>query len=277
MLSLLAAPFVACMVLAGIHGYLGIHVLMRRVLFVDLALAQMAAMGAAVGTLVDVPLGTGGAFAMSLAFTLVGAAIFALVRPRRDDVPHEATIGIVYAVAWAVTILVASRTAVGTEEIRALLEGRLLFVGWSEIGRMAALYGCVGAVHYLARRPLLAASRGGGGTKAWDFLFYATFGVVVTSSVEAAGVLLVFSFLIAPATCAMILWRSLGGRILGAWTFGFAGSVGGLAASAVWDLPTAASVIVVFGVLFAVVLMATGLRTPRIRSVGDAAARPPPG
>ncbi len=267
MIDVLAAPFVACLLLTGIHCYLGIHVIMREVIFVDLALAQIAAMGAAMGTLFGLDPHSTGAFVCALAFTIVGAFVFSFGRFRDMRIPQEAVIGIVYAVSSAVAILVLSKIAIGREEIEHMLVGRLLFVGWAEIGGTALLYAAVGVVHALLRRKFFAisesaqeAERAGLSVRLWDFVFYATFGVVVTSSVQMAGVLLVFSFLVVPAACAMMFFRRVGRRLLAGWVVGIAASTGGLAASAVWDLPTGAAVVGVLGILFAACSFACNLR-----------------
>jgi len=266
--SLMLKPFLACLILTGIHAYLGLHVIERGVIFVDLALAQIAAFGATLGFLWGFGLHATESYLIALGFTFLGAAVFALTRLRKPVVPQEALIGIVYAVSAAAAILVLSRAPEGGEELKALLVGHLLFVDWSEIGQVAVLYGLIGAVHWLARKPLLLISRDpdqafaqGLRVRGWDFLFYATFGFVVTSSVEMAGVLLVFSFLIVPAVCGALLApqaslseakraglaRTIGRRLLIGWLTGTLTSVAGIAASYVWDLPTGATVVCAFG------------------------------
>ncbi|MCH9033774.1 MAG: metal ABC transporter permease [Planctomycetes bacterium] len=257
MLEILAAPFVACLLLTGIHCYLGIHVVTRGVIFVDLALAQIAAFGAAVGTLFGFEPHTTPTYAFALGFTFVGAAVFALGRFRDRRVPQEAIIGTVYAVSSALAILVLSKIAVGKEEIEHMLVGRLLFVDWTEVAKTFAIYAAVAVVHIVLRRQFFAistsaqdASKSGIRVRLLDFIFYMTFGIVVTSSVQMAGVLLVFSYLVVPAVCAMMFFRSISRRLLAAWGFGVLASAGGLVASAAWDLPTGASVVAAFGLLF---------------------------
>ena len=256
MLELLLAPFAACLVLTGIHCYLGIHVVMRGVIFVDLALAQIAALGAAVGILLGFEAHSSLDYACSLGFTFLGAAIFAVGRFRDRRIPQEAIIGIVYAVSAAVAILILSKTAVDREEIENMLVGRLLFVDWVEVAKTFAIYLGVGSLHYILRRRFFAISASpeqahasGLSVRWWDFVFYMTFGLVVTSSVQMAGVLLVFSFLVVPAVCAMMFFTSVGRRLLAGWAFGLAASVVGLYGSARWDLPTGASVVAAFGAM----------------------------
>ncbi|PIQ84491.1 MAG: ABC transporter [Candidatus Omnitrophica bacterium CG11_big_fil_rev_8_21_14_0_20_63_9] len=254
-LSLMTWPFLACLVLTGIHAYLGLHVIEREVIFVDLALAQVAAFGATLGILWGFELHSTAGYMLSLSFALIGAAIFAATRLRKPIVPHEALIGVVYAVAASAAILVLSRAPEGGEELKALLVGHVLFVEWHELGKIAVLYGLIGVVHWLVRRPLLAISQDPEGAFArgvrvrwWDFLFYATFGVVVTSSVELAGVLLVFSFLIVPAICGVLLARTIGQRLVVGWAVGTLTSIAGVVASYHWDLPTGATVVCMFGI-----------------------------
>ena len=253
--ELMLAPFVACLILTGIHAYLGLHVIERGVIFVDLALAQVAAFGATLGFLWGFGLHSPQGYLTALGFTFLGAAVFAATRFRKPVVPQEALIGIVYAVSAAAAILVLSRAPEGGEELKALLVGHLLFVDWPEIWKLAGLYGLIGAVHWLARKPLLLISQdperafaNGLRVRWWDFLFYATFGFVVTSSVEMAGVLLVFSFLIVPAVCGVLLAHTIQQRLLIGWLAGTLTSVAGVAASYWWDLPTGATVVCAFGV-----------------------------
>lgn len=253
--ELMIVPFVACLILTGIHAYLGLHVIERGVIFVDLALAQVAALGATIGFLWGFDLHSTESYVVALVFTLIGAAIFAATRRRKPLVPQEALIGVVYAVAAAAVILVLSRAPEGGEELKSLLVGHLLFVEWSEIAKIAALYSLIGLVHWRFRAPLLLISQAperafaqGRRVLWWDFLFYATFGFVVTSSVEMAGVLLVFSFLIVPAICGVLLAETIGRRLAVGWITGALTSIAGIAASYYWDLPTGATVVCAFGV-----------------------------
>lgn len=265
MLESLWVPFLACLVLTGIHVYLGLHVLARGVIFVDLALAQVAALGIAAAFLAGHPIQSEAAYWYAVAFTLAGAALFALSRTRRGPVPQEAIIGIVYAVSAAAAVLVVDRSPQGGEHIKQLLVGSILTVTPGEVGTLALLYGTIGALHWLCRRPFLeisldpqaAADRA---VRWWDFVFYASFGLVVTSSVRLAGVLLVFSYLIVPATVGVLLTRSIAGRLAVGWALGLGVSLAGLAASYAWDLPTGATVVVTFGAFLATVALALAAR-----------------
>jgi zinc/manganese transport system permease protein len=254
LLSLLWAPFLMCLVLTGIHAYLGVHVLAREVVFVDIALAQIAALGATAAFLVGFELDTWEAYACGLAATVAGALVLALTRTRERHVSQEAVIGVVYAVSSAGAVLLADRAPHGVEHVRAMLVGSLLSVGPGEVLKVAALYAAVGWLHWMCRRPFFlistdpdAAFAEGWRVRLWDFVFYASFGVVVTSSVRVGGVLLVFSYLIVPALAGIALGRTVRAKLLVGWAFGTLVSVLGVVASAAFDLPTGATIVCAFG------------------------------
>jgi zinc/manganese transport system permease protein len=250
----LLAPFVASLILTGIHAYLGVHVVERGVIFVDLALAQFAALGAVVAILVGMDPHAGMSYWISLAFTFLGAAIFSLARMRRSRIPQEAFIGIAYAVASAAAILAMSKATGETEHLKDMLVGNILAVSWTEVVRTAILYGVVGVFHYFFRKNFLLISMDPKGAEAkglsirfWDFLFYASFGFVVTSSVAIAGVLLVFCYLIVPSVGAMLFADRIGPRLAIGWTMGTLVSALGCYLSVAWDFPTGATIVCTFG------------------------------
>ncbi len=260
----LAAPFAAGLILTGIHAYLGLHVVERGVIFVDLALAQIAALGTVVGFLAGTELHGGGAYWWSLGFTFVGAGLFSLTRMRRSRIPHEAIIGIVYAVSAAASIAAMSRAPEGAEHLKDMLVGNILVVSWGEVGRTALLYGVVGLFHWVFRKQFLMISvdaerarREGLSVRLWDFLFYVSFGVVVTSSVAIAGVLLVFSYLIVPSVCGMLFAERVGPRLILGWSMGAGVSAAGVLLSYALDLPTGAAIVCTFG---GALLIAAGVK-----------------
>jgi zinc/manganese transport system permease protein len=255
LLSLLWAPFLMCLVLTGIHAYLGVHVLAREVVFVDIALAQIAALGATAAFIAGFDLDTWASYAGGVAATIVGALVLALTRTRERHVSQEAVIGVVYAVSAAAAVLLADRAPHGVEHVRAMLVGNLLSVRPAEVAKVAALYAAVGLLHWVCRRPFFLISTDpdtafaqGWRVRLWDFVFYASFGVVVTSSVRIGGVLLVFSYLIVPALAGAALGRTVSAKLLVGWAFGTLVSVLGVVASAALDLPTGATVVCAFGV-----------------------------
>ena len=353
LLSLLVWPFAACVSMGLLHGYAGLHVLRRGVIFVDLALAQMAALGAVVGlffathadhagTVVphapaavvhashaaEVPPGGAGvapggvgaapggvgvppadeleaAIQQSIAetavapehsdehhgggfldfwptaFALGGAVLLAFSRLRGNRVPHEAIIGVVYVVAAAATVLLLSKSPHGHEQMEEMLTGRLLFVDQAEVLTTGALYAGLGLLHLLFFKPFFAiststeaAEQSGMRVHLWDTLFYAMFALMVTRSVAIGGVLVVFSFLIIPGACASLFVQSFKWRIVVAWIVATVVSVGGMAISAVWDLPRGSTVVATFGAALVLSVLA-GNALRRMRPAG-AVVRPIP-
>jgi zinc/manganese transport system permease protein len=263
-LQFLAAPFAASLIIAGIHAYLGVHVVERGVIFVDLSLAQIAALGSTMALLVpfmgEDPHGPW-VYWSSLGFTFIGAAVFSMIKSRRARIPQEALIGISYAVASAATILAMSKATSESEHLKDMLVGNILAVSWPEVTSTAWLYAVIGVFHYVFRRRFLAISMNHNGAEAqgasvkwWDFLFYASFGVVVTRSVSIAGVLLVFCYLIVPSVAAMLYAQSIGKRLAIGWTMGTVVSALGIYLSVKLDLPTGATMVCTFGLVL--ILMA---------------------
>lgn len=271
-LQIILPGFLACLLLTGFLAYLGLHVLAREVIFVDIALAQIAALGTAVASLFDVEPHTPTSYLCSLAFTFVGAALFALTRGLRKHVPQEAFIGITYAVAAASAILVAKYLAHGDEEIKEILIGSLLTVTLTQVGVTALIFAALAVLHVIFRKRFLDLSfehdrpeQDGWRPMLWDLLFYASFGVVITSSVQMAGVLLVFSFLIVPAVFSALFTKSLGRRLVMAWLLGAVVSAFGLWGSFTLDLPTGAAVVVTFGIALVLGTLARVVLTLRER------------
>jgi zinc/manganese transport system permease protein len=270
-LSFLIIPFLAGLILTGIHAYLGVHVVERGVIFVDLSLAQIAALGTTTAYLAGHDLHDPVTYFWSLGFTIVGAAIFALTRVHHETrIPQEAIIGIVYAVSAAAAILAMSKAPEGTEHLKDMLVGNILTVSWTEVIKTAILYALVGIFHYVFRKRFLAisvdanaAAASGINVKFWDFLFYTSFGFVVTSSVSIAGVLLVFSYLIVPSVAAMLFSRRIGTRLAIGWTMGAIVSAAGILASFHLDLPTGATIVCTFGVaLMILAIVRVAMRKP---------------
>lgn len=281
-LSLFLPPLVACLVIVAIHSYLGLHVIAREVIFVDLSLAQMAALGSTVAILAGSGPDSSTALLYALGFTTLGAALFALTRSSQKGlVPQEAIIGIVYVMASAAAILVADRTPRGGEAIKDILVGSLLWVTWPVILRLAGIYLVVGIFHWILRRRFLTISfeperamAAGWRIRWWDFWFYLSFGIVITFSVPIAGVLLVFSFLVVPAAIAFQFTRRQGALAAISWVAGAVASALGLLVSFEYDLPTGPVVVCMFGLLLLasyLVRRAIGARAPAValRPAGD--------
>jgi len=265
-------PLLALILLPGILVYFGLHVVERGIIFVDLALAQVAALGVCVAILMGAHPGELLPYLLSLLFTLLGAALFSLTRFRHPRVPHEAIIGIIYVVAAAAATVVLSHSAEGDEALKNLLVGNILLVSRAEVLRTTVLYAVIGAIHYFLRGKFLritfdpeAVSVAGGRVRLWDFLFYGTFGFVVTSFVQIAGVYLVFSYLIVPAVCGALLAEGIRSRLAIGWAVALAGGLAGLGISVqltTLDLPTGPTIVCVFGALLIASAIMAALRRP---------------
>lgn len=242
-LALLWTPFLVALTLIGIHTYFGIQVLVRKVIFVDLALAQIAALGATVAFMLGHPTQDAATYFYSLGFTLLAAVLLTSTRNWSTRVPQEALIGVIYVVAAAAAILLIDRAPQGAEHLKQILTGNILTSGVTDVAAIAPLYLAIGVLHWGLRHRLSQPN----GSWLWEFVFYATFGVVVTSSVALAGVLLVFSFLIIPAAIGVYYAGSLPRQLAIGWTTGALASAAGLAASYGFDLPTGAAMVCAFG------------------------------
>jgi zinc/manganese transport system permease protein len=252
-IELLALPALACTALVAIHAYFGLHVLKRQVIFVDLALAQVAALGATAAFLLGyAPQGLA-SHLYSLAFTLVAAAILASTRTWAGRIPQEAQIGVIYVVSAAAALLLVDRAPQGAEHIRQILTGNILTVGWDELRWAIPLYAIVGLAYprIHVRNPWLA-----------EFAFYAAFGIVVTSSVALAGVLLVFAFLIIPAAIGMLHALTFRSQLLVAWVAGTVTAIVGLAISYAGDFSTGATLVCTYGLALAIAAVAQAFRVP---------------
>ncbi|MGE0812799.1 MAG: metal ABC transporter permease [Vicinamibacterales bacterium] len=269
-LQFLAPAIAASLIIAGIHAYLGLHVVERGVIFVDLSLAQIASLGAAIAVFQGYDAHDPAVYWMSLAFTLIGAFIFAMVKGHEARIPQEAIIGISYAVASAAVILTLSKSTGEAEHLQSMLVGNILSVQWPEVWLTAAIYAAIGVLHYAFRRKFLAISMDAVGeaargvpVRAWDFLFYASFGLVVTRSVAIAGVLLVFCYLIVPSVGGMLFSERVGVRLAIGWAMGVLVSMLGMYFSVQFDFPTGAAIVCTFGLVLALMALVRSLARGR--------------
>ncbi len=267
--SVMMWPLIACLLLPGMLVYLGLHIVKREIIFVDLALAQVAALGTCLGLLLEHRVNDWQTYLFSLSFTFIGAVIFTLTRNRRNHaVPQEAIIGIVYVVAAAASIVLLSKgDAEANEQIKRTLIGDVLTVSPTQIGRTFALYLVIGVIHFVYRKKFLAISfeperavAEGLRVRWWDFLFYILFGFVVTSFVQIGGVLMIFSYLIVPAVCASFLASRLRSLLLIGWLTATLSSIAGLYFSYHYDLPTGAAIICVLGLALLLAALVASLK-----------------
>lgn len=256
----LLPAFTACVILTGIHAYLGMHVIQREIIFVDIALAQMAALGMSVAFLMGLDPQSEAGYFFAVGFTLVGALFFSSFRNKK--VPQEAAIGVVFAVASAACILIADKIPHGSEHLKYILNGNILWVHWAHLAKTSVIYLALGIFHYRLRKQFFLissdpaeAEKRGLSLRRWDFMFYLTFGLVITSSVQIAGVLLVFAFLIVPALIARMFASGIKSQLLLGWVLGVLVSLLGIWTSYHWDLPTGAAIVGCFGTAFGAALL----------------------
>ena len=267
-LSVMALPLLACVLMVLILPALGQHVLARGVIFVDLALAQIAALGQSVAFLLGAEPHDPRTYFWSFGFTLLGAALFSFLWDREHSVLQEAFIGLSFALATAATLLLLSNAPHGAEHVSGTLSGEALgWVTWKDIAVMATLFAVVGAFLIFSRRKLHLCSEDpkkaramGLSVKKWDFLFYAAFGLVVTSSVKVSGVLAVFSYLIVPVVCSTLLGRHGPARLYWAWIIALFASVLGAGLSYLKDWPMGATIVCLFGLTVAVVSLTVRMK-----------------
>jgi zinc/manganese transport system permease protein len=253
-------PLIASLILPWLLVYLGLHIVQRGVIFVDLALAQTAAFGTCVSMMLGYDVHDWQSYAFSLGFTFVGAVVLTFTRSRDQRVPQEALIGIVYVVAAAAAILALSKSAGGNEELQRSLVGELLVVRPSDVLKTFGLFVVVGAVHVVFRKKFLAisanpeaAGASGLNVRWWDFVFYMLFGLVVTSFVHIGGVLLVFTYLVVPAVCATYLVNRIGAKFAVGWIIATVSSIVSLFITVQGDLPVGAAIVCVLGLVLVIV------------------------
>lgn len=275
MVSLILAPLAAALVILAINAYFGLHVIRRGVIFVDLAFAQVAALGGTVAMLLGAEAGTPIGIGFTFLFTLLGALIFSFTRLEDSQVPQEAIIGITYVVASAAVLLLASFTAEGAEHVKETLTGSLIWVTWPTVAKIAGVYALIGLFHYALRGRMLDITFRPDKVKRlrlWDFIFYVTFGIAITFSVNLAGVLLIFSTLVIPATIAFLFVERFGPALLLAWATGAVAVVGGLVVSFSMDIVTGPVLVCAFGLVL--ILAAIVRAVHPLRSSESVAAEP---
>ena len=258
MLDLMIPPIVAALIILSIHAYLGLHVIGREVIFVDLAFAQIAALGSTVALLMGIELGTTLSLMFALGFTLLGALLFSFTRLEKSVVPQEAIIGISFVLASAAVILIAGLTAEGAEHLRETMTGTLIWVGWGDIWRLAGVYAVLGVFHFVMRKRFLRVTfdpESAENVKASDFLFYLSFGTMISFSVEIAGVLMVFSALVIPAVVAFLFTSRFRVALGIAWAVGTVTLVTGVVASFASDIPTGPLLVCMFGLAVLIALL----------------------
>jgi len=279
-IELLGLPFLACLTILAIMGYLGIHVLMREVIFIDIALAQIAAVGAVVAHVAfhahsdSVP-----GYACAFGCTVVAAAFYSVVRRKVEQIPLEAVIGVTYAIAMAATLFAVGVAPGGHLHVQQILAGSILWAKWTDVASCAVAFSGVGLCFYLFRKPLSRISEDYERARSeglrvvwWDFLFYTLLGVVITLAVRIAGVVVVFAFLIIPATISALFTPRLGARLVIAWVCGGVASLSGLLFSYYLDFSVGPAVALFLGVVLVLAASTSGLRA-KVFGISSAARK----
>jgi zinc/manganese transport system permease protein len=274
-LTFMAPAITLCIILVGICGYVGIHVVMREVIFIDIALAQIAALGVSFGFFMGLELTDPLIYLLSLGFTMIASLLLASTQRLRSIIPQEAFIGILYATGAAAVILAGDRLPHGSEQVHDLMVGHLLWVNWSEVLFYLIVYLILGAVYFLIHDRLVLISeqrkmenKQTRNLMLWDFVFYALLGILVTFAVRVAGVLLVFGFLIVPAVIGTLLSKSFLNRLGIGWFAGVLVSLLGSYLSYRLDFPTGGMVVVTLGAALFLVAMVIGLKL-RLKTTPD--------
>lgn len=260
LIEMLALPFLACLLMGSLLSYLGIHVLKREVIFIDIAVAQVAAIGAlAAHLLFHVEEDSLVSYLVSLACVLGIAGFYSQARHRVSEISVEAVIGISYAITAAGALFLMGVTP-GHSHAQEMLAGALLWIMWPQVATALVVFGAVGIILWCIRKPLAAVSQGynqavGRGMKVawWDFLFYALLGAVITVAVRISGVVTVFALLIIPATASALLVTGWWPRMLLAWLTVVFASTSGLLFSYYLDFSVGPAIALCLGVLLAAV------------------------
>jgi zinc/manganese transport system permease protein len=256
-LTFMGPPVAACLLLAVVFTYFGCHVLKREIIFIDLSLAQLAALGTTLAFVLDLELDSPGSLALSFLFVIAGSAFFSCTKNLSESIPQEAVIGIVYVVSASLALLLASQMPHGAEHLKTLLNGSILWVTWGGVLQIFGVTLLVGGLHWVKRVQFieqsanyktLTAGKSQGGI--WDFLFYVTLGGVIIFSVRTAGVFLIFTLLIIPAVCGALFSQSMAKQFTIGSILGIAISLAGLLLSFFLDLPTGATLVCSFGMAF---------------------------
>lgn len=261
-------PFAACLTLIGILGYFGIHVLKRGIIFIDIAMAQIAALGSALALILHINPDNQWTYYISLAFVILTAWFFSSLKNRQPRICMEAIIGMSYAVAATAAVILIDKAAGSHEHLKEMLIGSILWVQWPEIIKSFIVYIFIGGLHYIFRQQFITLSedyetarRKGMKTQRWDFLFFLTLGIVVMHSVRIAGILIVFAFLIIPASISVLFSQNWLSRIFIGWFIGTIVSILGLILSWQLDVPSGPAVVLFLGVFLLLTFLGKSIYT----------------
>jgi zinc/manganese transport system permease protein len=249
-----------------LHTYLGLHIIRRTLIFSDLVLDQLAALGALAGIAISIEYGSAGSYLVSLGAVLGGCLMLACIKPRTPEIPREAVIGILYALALVASLLLSDKLPQGSTYVTKTLSGSLVWVSWTLVAVTVAVYAVLLLFHWVYRRTFIALAEGRcapGTERLWDFLFFGTQGIVTVLIVPIAGVLLAYAFLMIPAGIAALFLKDWGRAPLVGWAIGFGACEAGLGASYAFNLPYSPTLILSLGVVFLGALLVRAVTTRR--------------
>lgn len=253
----MAAPALGCMVMTLIFTYFGIHVLRRGIVFIDLSMAQLAALGTTVAFAMNVEEHSYGSILFSMGFVFLGALFFTLARYIAPRISQEAVIGIIYVLAASLAVIVADRSPRAAEHIQHTLNGSILWITWGGVLKLFTAFVILGGFLWISRKSFYKCSTQSNSPEPytrnqalWDFIFYLMLGLAIVACIETAGIFLIFTLLIIPAACGIQMFDSLGKQWVTGIALGILVSWVGLAISFAYDLPTGSTLVCAFGISF---------------------------
>ncbi len=246
-----------------LHTYMGLHIIRRTIIFCDLVLAQQAALGALIGVALGIKYATGSSYVVSLVTVLIGSVLLSVIKPKNRMIPREAVIGIMFALALVAALLLGDKLSGGGAHVTKTLAGSMLWVSWKLVGITIAVYAVLIAFHYRFRDRFIGLSEAPDRVEHqrwWDFLFFATQGLITVMIVPIAGVLLAYSFLMIPAAIAALFSTGWIRAVVVGWTVGFVACLVGLTASYHLNLPYSPSLVLSLGLFFFVAIVIRSVR-----------------
>jgi len=262
----LLPPFTVCLLLAGLLSYFGNHILSREVIFVDIAVAQVASLGTMIGIMMGMTEGTLGSYLFSLAFTVIIVSIFAVSKFKNKELSQEVTIGIIYCMALAIAMLLVDSVTGGSNFIQKTFSGAILWVTWTDVLITALIFAPLFVIHMFFQKSFIRISDGDvdgykeSTIKLYNLIFYITFGIAVVQSVKIGGIFVVFMYLIGPAAMALFITDVWKLRFFMSWLMGFIGSVLGISVSYNYNLPNGPTIVCMLGVMLFITSLATRKR-----------------
>ncbi|MCP4723991.1 MAG: metal ABC transporter permease [bacterium] len=255
-ITFLAAPIAGCIVMAGILSYFGNHILTRGLIFIDIALAQIAALGTMIGLLMGFTEDTISVEMVSLLFTMIIITIFALTKFEKQVIPQEAIIGIIYGLGLGLAWLIAEKIPGGSNFLTKTITGNILWITWGKVLAFFILFLLIAFIHYFFRKPFIRISESRKNlpysikkVRIYELIFYLTFSIVVVRTVPVGGIFLVFTLLIAPTAIATLFTQKWINRFIWSWIIGIAGSLAGVFVSYNMNISNGPAIVCLLGIM----------------------------